>query len=81
MIILIGYSIPKIKDDAMNTVLYSKDNIIKKLEIDISMSRNGVKPAFFGEIIISQFKDDLVVIKYYLIIELKFFREFFLFFQ
>jgi hypothetical protein len=37
----------------VNLPLYSLDNLVKKLEMEITMGTNGVKPAFIGVINLS----------------------------
>lgn len=55
--ILVGYSNPLRQpkpDTKENQVLHSKEQITKKLTLEINLGSGGIKPAFIGEIVLDE---------------------------
>lgn len=60
LVILFGMSIPEVVRDPQTLIIYSKENVNKKIEMELSVGTNGCKPSFFGEIVTTESPDWLV---------------------
>ena len=60
LVILFGMSIPEVVRDAQTLIIHSKENVNKKVEMELSVGTNGHKPSFFGEICMTESLDWLV---------------------